>query len=196
MGRIERVLAKIERLDLGVYAISREDGEMLRMLVQAVDAQQVVEIGTGTGYSGLWLCSGLEETGGRLRTYEIDADHARLAGEHFREAGVEQRVTIVVGDAHQKVASFEGTIDLLFFDAEPQGNVDYLRQLLPKVRENGLIVAHNMYRPPPDPRYVTAVTSDPTLHTIFLPMDGRGLGVSQKRGTRPSTTPDGGLPAR
>ncbi len=186
MDRIVATLVEIERLDLGVHAISRRDGEMLRMLVRAVNAQQVLEIGTGTGYSGLWLCKGLEETGGRLTTYEIDANHARLAREHFREAGVDGRVTVVEGDAHQKVATYEGSIDLLFLDADPGGNVDYLRQLLPRVRENGLIVAHNMYRPPPDPRYITRITTDPTLHTLFLRMDGRGLGITQKRGRAPT----------
>jgi predicted O-methyltransferase YrrM len=182
--RIERVITKMERLRLGEMEVPREDGELLRLLVRSIDARHVVEIGTSTGYSALWLCAGLEETDGNLTTFEIDPDRARLARQHFAEAGVTDRVTLILGDAHREVGTLSETIDLVFIDADKDGYLDYLQQLLPLVREGGIIAAHNMNWPRPDPRYISAITTDTSLHTIFLNMDRRGMSVTQKRSPR------------
>src|SRR6266480_3846289 len=79
------------------------DGRMLRLLTEAANAKNVIEIGTSTGISGLWFCMALEKTGGKLTTFELDPQRAALARTHFRQAGVDQFVTIVQGDAHQAV---------------------------------------------------------------------------------------------
>ena len=153
------------------------DGMALRLLAEAVNAQRVVEIGTSTGYSGLWFCLALENTGGHLTTFEINHGRDLAAKEHFREAGVESRVTVVEGDAHEKITSLKGPIDVAFIDADKTGYVDYLNKLLPLVRPGGLILAHNVEMVPD---YVSKVRTDPRLETIFY-MQGRGLAVSLKK---------------
>src|SRR5499427_7473690 len=70
------------------------DGRALRLLAEAIGAKSVVEIGTSTGYSGLWFCLALQRTGGHLTTFEIDHQRASMAREHFRDAGVERIVTV------------------------------------------------------------------------------------------------------
>jgi predicted O-methyltransferase YrrM len=90
-------------------------------------------------------------------------------------------VTLVEGDAHEEVTRLEGPIDLLFLDADKSGYVDYLSKLLPQVRPGGLVVAHNMVRPDPDPAYLDAVTTNPDLETVFLHMQGAGVGVTLKK---------------
>src|SRR5215467_2326140 len=75
-------------------SVPAADGKALRLLTEAADARNVVEIGTSTGYSGLWLCLALERTGGHLTTIEIDHQRASLAREHFKQAGVEKLVTV------------------------------------------------------------------------------------------------------
>jgi predicted O-methyltransferase YrrM len=87
----------------------------------------------------------------------------------------------VLGDAHVEVRKFTQTVDLVFIDADKDGYIDYLRQLEPRLRPGGLIVADNMQVPAPDPRYVEAVTSDPKLETLFLNMHRTGLGVTLKK---------------
>jgi caffeoyl-CoA O-methyltransferase len=153
------------------------DGKALRLLTESTGAKSVVEIGTSTGYSGLWFCLALENTGGHLTTFEIDAQRAAAAREHFREAGVEDLVTIVQGDAHKEIANLKGPIDVAFIDADKEGYVDYLNKLLPLVRPGGLILAHNvdMVRD-----YVRAIASNPDLETIFY-KEGNGLSVSMKK---------------
>jgi caffeoyl-CoA O-methyltransferase len=164
----------------GMMNVPAEDGRLLRLLAESIGAKHVVEVGTSNGYSSIWLCLALRTTGGKLTTYEIDARRAALARENFKRAGVDEIVTLVEGDAHEEVAKFDGSIDLVFLDADKEGYIDYLKKLLPKVRPGGLIVAHNMAGQA-DPRYVKAVTTDPALETAFLHMQGAGVGVTLKK---------------
>lgn len=157
--------------------VPASDGRLLRLLAEAVDAKQVVEIGTSTGLSGMWLAMALEKTGGHLTTFEYDPGRAAIAKKHFTEAGVDQLVTIVQGDAHKTLARLHGPIDLAFIDADKDGYVDYLNHLLPLVRPGGLLLAHNVDMVP---AYVKAVTTNPNLETVFY-MQGNGLAVTLKK---------------
>ena len=90
-------------------------------------------------------------------------------------------ITQVEGDAHQEVTKLTGPIDLVFIDADKDGYVDYLKKLLPLVRPGGLVVAHNMRVPPPDPHYIKAITTNPALETVFLNMHSAGIAVTLKK---------------
>lgn len=162
-------------------SVPEEDGRLLRLLAESSGARNAVEIGTSTGYSGLWLLLALAKTGGRLTTFEIDRGRHEMARRHFERAGVAGSTLLVLGDAHREVARLRDPIDLLFLDADKDGYLDYLRRLLPLVRPGGLVVAHNMASPPPDPRYIEAITTSPVLETVFLNMDEAGVGVTLKK---------------
>jgi caffeoyl-CoA O-methyltransferase len=153
------------------------DGKALTLFAEVADAKNVAEIGTSTGYSGLWFCLALERTGGHLTTFELDHQRASMARQHFQRAGVEKLVTIVEGNAHETLSKLKGPIDVAFIDADKGGYVDYLDKVLPLVRPGGLILAHNVDMVPD---YVKAVTSRPDLETIFY-MEGAGLAVTLKK---------------
>jgi len=165
----------------GMMNVPTDDGRLLRLLTETIGAKHVVEIGTSNGYSGLWFCLALRKTGGRLTTYEIDAGRANLARENFKRAEMSELVTLIEGDAHEEVTKLKGEIDLLFLDADKAGYIDYLEKLLPRVRPGGLVVAHNMTTRMADPKYVKAITTNPKLETLFLHMNGAGVGVSMKK---------------
>lgn len=165
----------------GMANVPSEDGRLLRVLTEAIGAKHAVEIGTSNGYSALWLCLGLRTTGGKLTTFEIDSHRVSLARENFKGAGVDHLVTVVEGDAHREVMKLKEPIDILFIDADKSGYLDYLNKLLPLVRPGGLILAHNMNYPTPDPAYIKAITSNPNLETLFLHMHGPGIGVTLKK---------------
>lgn len=156
------------------------DGRMLRLLAEAINAQTVVEFGTSTGFSGLWLSLALHRTGGKLITFEIDAGRAASARKLFEQAGVSQKVTIVEGDAHETSKKLKGPIDFVFIDADKEGYVNYLNRVLPLVRPGGLIVAHNVNPGMRDDGYVKAVTSNPDLDTAFY-TDGGGMSITLKK---------------
>ena len=179
----QRILEAIETARSGTrYAnISDDDGRLLRQLTEASNAQHVVELGTSTGESGLWFSLALRKTGGQLTTYDIDAGRLAVARKNFRTAGVEELITIVEGNAHVEAPKDTRPIDLLFIDAEKEGYDAYLRELLPYVRPGGLIMAHNMRYPSPNPKYIEAITSYPNLDTSFLLMDGAGMGLTLKK---------------
>jgi caffeoyl-CoA O-methyltransferase len=158
-------------------SVPMADGKALWLFAEAADAQRIAEIGTSTGYSGLWFCLALEGTGGHLTTFEINHGRAQLARKHFQEAGVEKRVTIIEGNAHKTIARLKGPVDVAFIDADKEGYVDYLNKLLPLVRPGGLILAHNVDMVPD---YVKAVTTTADLETIFY-MEGAGLAVTLKK---------------
>lgn len=178
--KILAVLAAVYR-DHRYLSVPEADGRLLRLLAESIGAQEVVELGTSTGYSGLWLLLALTRTGGRLTTFEIDKGRNAMAREHFAQAGVGDRVIAVLGDAHAEVAKLKGPVDLVFIDADKEGYLDYFVKLAPLVRPGGLVVAHNMASPPPDPRYFEAVTKSPAYETVFLNMDDAGVGVTMKK---------------
>jgi len=162
-------------------SVSPEDGRLFRQLTEATGAKRVVEVGTSTGYSGLWFALALRSTGGKLVTHELDPGRARIARDHFKKAGVDDLVTVIEGDAHETVKQHKEPIDILFLDADKEGYIDYLQKLLPLVRPGGLILAHNMKSPRPDPRYIEAITANPALDTSFVLMEGSGVGVTLKK---------------
>ncbi len=178
--KILSVLDDMDRNDRrGMMNVPITDGRLLRVLAESIGAKHVVEIGTSNGYSGTWLCMALSKTGGKLTTFEIDERRASLARENFKRAGVDKLVTLIEGDAHKESPKLKEPIDLLFIDTDKEGYTDYLKKLLPLVRPGGLIVAHNINMRG-DGRggiqdYVTAVTTNPDLETIFY---GQGGGVS------------------
>ncbi len=179
--RILNVLADMVKSREIYLNVPMQDGRMLRLLAEAVGAKNVVEVGTSTGYSGLWFCLALRTTGGKLTTFEIDHGRAGLAREHFKRAGVDSLVTIVEGDAHNNLAKLKGPIDVAFIDADKEGYPDYLKKLLPLVRPGGLILAHNIAMAGVvSSGYVKAVTTNPDLETVFY-MEGAGLGVTLKK---------------
>jgi predicted O-methyltransferase YrrM len=159
-------------------SVPEPDGRLLRVLVESIGARHVVELGTSTGYSGLWILLGLARTGGRLTTYEIDRGRHEMARGNFEKAGLLAQVTMVLGDAHEEATKLREPIDLLFIDADKEGYPDYLKKLGPLVRAGGLIAAHNMASPPPDPRYLEAVTTQPAYETVFLNMHDAGMGIT------------------
>jgi predicted O-methyltransferase YrrM len=179
-AREKQILAELNRMAQThetYLSVPVEDGEALWLLADAVDAKRVAEIGTSTGYSGLWFCLALQATGGHLTTFEINHERFNEAHQHFKEAGVTDLVTQVEGNAHQQIEKLKGPIDVAFIDADKEGYVDYLNKVLPLVRPGGLILAHNVNMVPD---YVKAVTTNPNLQTIFY-MQGRGLAVTLKK---------------
>jgi predicted O-methyltransferase YrrM len=179
----KRVLAVLEDIHRNqrYLSVPEEDGRLLRILTESMRAKHVVEVGTSTGYSGLWILLALARTGGRLTTFEIDRGRHETARRNFERAGLGGQVTLVLGDAHIEIARLKDPVDLVFLDADKDGYPDYLEKLAPRVRPGGLIVAHNMASPAPDPRYIEAVTADPAYDTVFLNMHAAGVGVTLKK---------------
>lgn len=174
--KILSVLGDMDRnQSRGMMNVPEQDGRILRMLTEAVGAKHVVEIGTSNGYSGIWFCLALRTTGGKLTTHDIDEGRASLARKNFKRAGVDNMVTLVMGDAHETVTRIKKPIDVLFIDADKEGYTDYLKKLLPLVRPGGLILSHNIEMIGQD--YIDAITKNLNLETLQL----QGVTVTLKK---------------
>lgn len=136
-------------IDHGLPSISvkPEEGRFLQFLVRACGARKALEIGTLGGYSGVWIARGLPP-GGRLITLERETSRAEIARRHFAAAGLEGRVEVRVGDAHDLLRDLrqEAPFDFVFIDAEKTGYPAYLDWAMENVRVGGVIAAHNAFR--------------------------------------------------
>lgn len=162
--RILEVAESVERH----LNVPLEDGRLIRLFAESINAKTAVEFGTSTGYSGLWFALALRKTGGKLTTFEYDPGRAATARANFERAGVADLITIVVGDAHETAKTLKGPIDIVFIDADKEGYRDYFDKVLPHLRPGGLILAHNISRISQNPRYMDAVTQNPNLETIKI----------------------------
>jgi predicted O-methyltransferase YrrM len=180
----KKILSVLDNMDQnqrrGMMNVPVEDGRLLRLLTESINAKHVVEIGTSNGYSGIWFCLALQKTGGKLTTHEIDARRASLARENFKLAGVDKLVTLVEGDAHKTVTKIKEPIDILFLDADKEGYIDYLNKLLPLMRVGGLVIAHNINPRQADTNYIKAITTNSDLETILY-QQGGGVSVTLKK---------------
>jgi predicted O-methyltransferase YrrM len=179
----KRALAVLDEMSKGRWYlnVTTREGRVLRQLTEAIGAKRVVEIGTSSGYSTIWLPLAARANGGKVFTHEIDPEKVKLASANFKKAGLDDVITIIEGDAHKTLKKHKGPIDVLFLDAEKKGYVDYLEKLLPLVRPGGLILGHDMHRPMPDPRYIEAITKNPDLDTSFIMMESFGISMTLKK---------------
>ncbi|MGD8317411.1 MAG: O-methyltransferase [Myxococcales bacterium] len=122
------------------------EGRLLELLLRLANAKNVVELGTLAGYSAVWIDRALPPDG-HLWTIESDPDHASVASEVLGEAGLLNRVTIVVGDAAQMLPTLEdeGPFCAVFIDAD-KGRYDlYGRWATDHLRPGGLLIGDNAY---------------------------------------------------
>ena len=140
-GEDEAVTGARARADeSGITAIGPGAAAALSLLAAGVGAKAVVEIGTGTGVSGLALLRGMR-TDGTLTTVDIDAENQRLARKTFLGAGVpSNRFRLIAGAGLDVVTRLtDGHYDLVFCDADRRENTAYLHEALRLLRPGGIV---------------------------------------------------------
>lgn len=178
----EALLSELERTADDFWNVGRDNAQFLALLIKSLGAKRVLEVGTSNGYSTLWFARALSETGnGQVVAIEFDAGRAALARENFRRAGVEERITLLVGDAKTLIAEQSGPFDFVFLDAEKPEYADYLRAALPLVRVGGLIVGDDTLSLRAQmTEYVELAFSHPDLESVEVPIDD-GVILSYKK---------------
>ncbi len=136
--------ARARSEEVGVVPIGSGGGAALRMLAALIDARAVVEIGTGTGVSGLWLLRGMRSDG-VLTTVDIEAEHQRLAKETFSEAGIPgNRARTIAGAGLDVLPRLtDGHYDLVFCDGDKREYAAYLAEAVRLLRPGGVVAFDN-----------------------------------------------------
>ncbi|MBC2960467.1 O-methyltransferase [Nocardioides deserti] len=185
--------ARARAQEVGVVPVGPGAGAALRFLASVLDARAVVEIGTGTGVSGLWMLRGMRGDG-VLTTVDVETEHQRLARQSFTEAGIAtQRARTISGAALDVLPRLtDGHYDLVFCDGDKREYAAYLTEALRLLRPGGVVAFdnalwHDRVADPAQRDEETvairdlgrAVVEHPDLVGLMLPV-GDGLLVAKK----------------
>jgi caffeoyl-CoA O-methyltransferase len=174
--------------------IGPEQGAFMTLIAQIAGAEQVVEIGSFTGYSAICLARGLRP-GGALLACDISEEWTDVAQRYWKRAGLDDTITLKLGPALDTLRALpaEPQFDLAFVDAEKEDYVDYWEELVPRIRPGGLILGdntlfHGQVVDPADNAvdvqgiraYNTRVLDDDRVEQVLIPI-GDGLNLARKK---------------
>jgi len=184
---------EISRQKFGYYSISQDCGEFLSILLQIyaqpADSVNVVEVGTGVGYSALWLAKGLIDGSGVGKVYTIERNlrRAEAAKSNLKKAskieGLERitdHVEIIYGNAIDQIVKLDVEMDFAFIDGAKDEYLKYLTSMFPKLKVRSIVTAHNTISHHGRMEdFINEITNPEKWSTVILPIDA-GLSVSVK----------------
>ena len=148
-SRQDDVLAQVEQETAGMpsaqMATTPDEAALLTMLARLTGARRALEIGTFTGYGAISIARGLAD-GGSLTCLEVSEDYASIARRNVEEAGLSDRVEIVVGPAADALRAMpeEPTFDYVFIDADKTAYPAYYELVVPRLVTGGLLLLDNV----------------------------------------------------
>jgi predicted O-methyltransferase YrrM len=158
--------------------VERTTGQFLFALVSPNWDCEVLEIGGSRGYSTIWLGAGVRPLGGRVLSVENDPVKIEAWRANVAEAGLEDCVDLLEGDALEVVPAIEDVFDVVFIDAEKEDYEELFQRARTKLEPGALIVADNVLSHEETlGAYSRARQADPSLESVTLPLD-RGLELS------------------
>jgi predicted O-methyltransferase YrrM len=184
--RVRAVLERLEREDASererglppeqrARQVEPTTGRFLFSLVAPQTDCEVLEIGGSRGYSTIWLAAGVRYLGGRVLSLEHDPAKLEARRRNVEEAGLEEWVELVDGDAFEQLPRIDDVFDVVFIDAEKDDYEELFGLARDKVEPGALFVADNVLsHPDPLAQYSAARQADPTLLSVTVPLD-RGL---------------------
>jgi len=142
---LARLKAAAREAGLPSISIAPEQGSFMQILLRAARAKEIVEVGTLSGYSAIWMARALP-AGGRVRTIEYASKHAAFAREWIGRSDVAAKIEVLEGRGVDVLASFEAdSADAAFLDADKGSSPVYLEESLRIVRKGGLILVDNAF---------------------------------------------------
>jgi caffeoyl-CoA O-methyltransferase len=159
-------------------AVARTTGQFLFALVAPQWDCEVLEIGASRGYSSIWLAAGVRYLGGHLTSLEHDPQKIEAWRANIAEAGLEDWVDLIEGDAAETLPAIDDVFDVVFLDAEKDDYEQLFQVARTKVETGALVVADNVLSHQETlGAYSQARQADPTLESVTVPLD-RGLELS------------------
>ncbi len=140
-GLLKSISEKLKTQGKSIH-IAPEEGKLLELLIHMSNVRTIVEIGTLAGYSTIWMARALPE-GGKIVTLEKDPVNASIAREHFTNSNLNERISLIEGDAIETLKTLNGNFDMIFIDADKAGYLNYLEWAESNIKKGGLVVADN-----------------------------------------------------
>jgi predicted O-methyltransferase YrrM len=158
--------------------VARTTGQFLFALVAPQWDCEVLEIGGSRGYSSIWLGAGVRHLGGRVLSLENDPAKVEAWRRNVTEAGLEEWVELVEGDAFEELPQIQDVFDVVFLDAEKEDYERLFDLSRDKVEPGGLVVADNVLSHEESlGAYSRARQADQGIESVTVPLD-RGLELS------------------
>ncbi len=162
-------------------------GSYLRLLALMSRSQKILELGTATGYSTIWLAQAAQDLQGKVQSYERDEKLAKEAVKNVKEAGYSSRVEVHNEDAREALPKMEDSFSMVFLDIEKEDYLPLLPDIMDILKPRGLIVADNVaFQELQD--FNKQLASTEGLDAVFLQMflpghtpDRDGIAVARKR---------------
>jgi predicted O-methyltransferase YrrM len=141
-----RAREQSEKLGLAAISLSKPEAQILQFLLLNTGPKKVVEIGTLTGLTALYILEVLPEEA-CLWTLEKSEVHAQWAAEVLAHEIKKNRCKIIIGDAKEKLNELriEGPFDAVFIDGNKAAYLDYFNWALENIKKDGIIVADNVF---------------------------------------------------
>ncbi len=118
-------------------------GQLLKMFSEMIKPQNILEIGTYTGYSAICLAHGLKE-GGKLHTIEVNPELEVYIKKYIDKAGLNGKISLHIGHATEIIPMLNLVFDLIFIDADKENYLNYFELVFPKLRKGGFVIADNV----------------------------------------------------
>ena len=174
----------LEKTIQDFWNVERSSANFLNLMVKIKNAKSALEIGTSNGYSGIWIAKALKETGGHLTTIEYWEKRSSLAIENFKQAGVNDIITTITGDAIEILKEMKEKnfpkFDFIFVDANKAEYIEYFKSYDSLLTVGGVIISDNIlshYKKTRD--FVETLMAHPNYQNQILNFDA-GLMVSYK----------------
>jgi caffeoyl-CoA O-methyltransferase len=170
--------------DQEMLAITADTGIFFSVLLKAIKARRILEVGTSAGFSTLWFADAMgKDHSTRVITIEMNPQKVERALKNFKEAGVDKIIEIKQGIALDLLHKLKGKFDFVFLDADKENIIRYFDIVLPMVRIGGIIAADNMLYPghfrPAMRKYARHMHTKPNIQSVTVPI-GMGEEITIK----------------
>ncbi|MEI8226521.1 MAG: O-methyltransferase [Bacteroidota bacterium] len=118
-------------------------GKFLEFISMMIRPENILEVGTFTGYSAICLAKGLKP-GGKLITIELNDELTAFSHSYFCRAGADSKITQLTGNALDIIPGLDIMFDLIFIDGDKREYIEYYRLIIDKVKPGGFILADNV----------------------------------------------------
>lgn len=141
---LNQLLLDAEKYDIPNIHIAADQGRFLQFILKTINAKNVLEVGSLAGYSAIIMARALQE-GGTVTALELNPDYADFIRKKASDAGLKDKIKVIVGDAKTILRSFQPDhkFDLAFVDADKLAYSEYLDLIEPKLRIGGIIAVDN-----------------------------------------------------
>jgi predicted O-methyltransferase YrrM len=171
-----------------MLAITMDTGKFFNILLRLMNAKNMLEVGTSTGYSTIWCAEAIQENSGKIITIEKNPNKIIRARKNFEHAKVLETIEIREGLAEDILLElndkgFQNYFDFTLIDSDKEGSIRYFDLILPLLRKNGIIATDNILYPeryrPEMQKFLNHVKENPKVISVTVPI-GNGEEITLK----------------